>query len=282
LDGVRIETAKAVQVVELLAEGCGIRAISRLTRLDQGTILNILKTAGIHCIQLLDAKLRNLFVEQVQIDEVYSFVNCLQQNTTVEDGVRGDQYLFLALERTGKLILHWHVGKRDKVNARHFLRGLKPRIVNPFQLTTDGSVAYSGVEGGIRTVFRSGVDYGVEIKHFAADSPSTATGKGKRRENPVRCQWVKRYAEIGNPVHHNITVNHAERTNLSVRLFNKRFARKTICYSKTLENHRHSVALLIAPWNLCRVHSAHKQTPAHAHGLTDHAWTVEELILGAI
>jgi transposase-like protein len=59
LDGVRIETAKAAQVVNLLVEGVGIRAPSRLTGLDQGTILNILKTAGEHCARLLDAKIQN-------------------------------------------------------------------------------------------------------------------------------------------------------------------------------------------------------------------------------
>jgi hypothetical protein len=38
------------------------------------------------------------------------------------------------------------------------------------------------------------------------------------------------------------------------------------------------VALMIAHFNFCRVHSAHKQTPAMVAGLTDHQWTIEELI----
>jgi hypothetical protein len=66
--------------------------------------------------------------------------------------------------------------------------------------------------------------------------------------------------------------------NLSIRLFNRRFTRLTLRYSKKLANLCHSVALLIAHFNFCRVHSAHSQTLAQACGLTDHAWTVEELL----
>jgi hypothetical protein len=66
--------------------------------------------------------------------------------------------------------------------------------------------------------------------------------------------------------------------NLSVRTFNRRFTRLSIGYSKKLENHKLAVALFVAHFNFCRVHSAHKQTPAMAAKLTDHVWTVEELL----
>jgi hypothetical protein len=49
-------------------------------------------------------------------------------------------------------------------------------------------------------------------------------------------------------------------------------------FSKKLENLRHSVALLACYWNFCWLHHTTKQTPAQATGLTDHAWTVEELL----
>jgi hypothetical protein len=48
--------------------------------------------------------------------------------------------------------------------------------------------------------------------------------------------------------------------------------------SKKLANLKHSVALLVAHFNFCRKHSAHGQTPAMAAGLTDHVWTVAELL----
>ena len=49
-------------------------------------------------------------------------------------------------------------------------------------------------------------------------------------------------------------------------------------FSKILENHKHSIALLIAHFNFCRVHSAHGKTPAMAAGIADHEWTVAEIV----
>jgi hypothetical protein len=73
------------------------------------------------------------------------------------------------------------------------------------------------------------------------------------------------------------TTCHAERTNLSVRTFTRRFTRCTIGYSKKLENLKHAVALFIWHFNFSRKHSAHGQTPAQSAGLTAKAWTIEEL-----
>jgi hypothetical protein len=82
----------------------------------------------------------------------------------------------------------------------------------------------------------------------------------------------------GDPAPDMISTSYVERTNLSVRLFNRRFTRLTLGYSKKLENLKYSVALFIAHFNFCRVHSAHKQTPAMAAGLADHVWTIDELL----
>jgi hypothetical protein len=76
----------------------------------------------------------------------------------------------------------------------------------------------------------------------------------------------------------NATTAHAERTNLSVRLFNRRFTRCTLGYSKKLDNLKHAVALFVWHFNFCRKHSAHGQTPAQAASLTDHQWTIEEML----
>jgi hypothetical protein len=63
-----------------------------------------------------------------------------------------------------------------------------------------------------------------------------------------------------------------------VRLFNRRFTRLTLGYSKKLANLRHSVAILIAHFNFCRVHSTHGMTPAVAAGVTEWVWTIEEVL----
>lgn len=68
-----------------------------------------------------------------------------------------------------------------------------------------------------------------------------------------------------------------ERTNLSIRLFNRRLTRLTLGYSKKLENFKYAMALFIAHFNFCRVHGSLKQTPAMASELTNHVWTIDEL-----
>ena len=206
---------------------------------------------------------------------MYSFVNCLAQNTTADDPFRGEQYAFLAFERNSKLLLHWELGKRNGETAGTFLQGLKARTSGRFQLTSDGFASYCGkVENGVAVVFGRDIDYGIEMKHYA----QTPNCGPSRRENPVVLQWIERIPKIGNPDRSRMTINHMERQNLNMRLFNRRFTRKTLGYSKTVRNHRLALALQIAHYNFCRVHSAIKMTPAQAQGLTDHAWTVAELL----
>ncbi len=47
------------------------------------------------------------------------------------------------------------------------------------------------------------------------------------------------------------------------------------------DNHRAAVALYVAHYNLCRVHETIRMTPAMALGVTDHIWTIGELIEAA-
>jgi hypothetical protein len=51
-------------------------------------------------------------------------------------------------------------------------------------------------------------------------------------------------------------------------------------FSKTSGNHQHSFALFIFHFNFCRIHSAHKQTPAMAAKIEieNHPWTIEEML----
>jgi hypothetical protein len=74
-------------------------------------------------------------------------------------------------------------------------------------------------------------------------------------------------------------------------MFNRRFTRKTLGYSKKLRNHKLAVALQVAHFNLCRTYSALKikatetepakeQTPAMAQGITNRVRRIEELLGG--
>jgi IS1 family transposase len=271
----RVAPAIVYQVVNLLAEGVGIRAIQRLTGLNRRTVLRILEFAGERCASLLEAKVKDTKPALVEVDEIWGFVFCKQVNAAEFRNDHGDQYTYLASDRDTKLIISYLTGKRTMINTLDFIQNLKDRTSQRFQLSTDGFVCYKGYHGSlgaVRRVFKSEIDYGAEIKTYSNEV------EGQRRYSPPVCTGVRRAAWIGNPDKRFICTAHAERANLSVRLFNRRFTRLTLGYSKKLANHRHSVAIFVAHFNFCRKHSTIGQTPAQAAGLTDHKWTPEELL----
>lgn len=273
----RIDFTKAAQVVHLLCEGVGIRAIERLTQLNRRTVLNILETAGQKCASLLDSKIRGIKTEQVQVDELWAFVGCKQHNSKRSPD-EGDQYTFLAIDRASKLIISHLVGKRIKFSANDFMLDLSQRIEGRFQLSSDAFPCYTGRNGAVYRAFGEEIDYGTEIKIYH----NSREQKEYRRYSPPEMMATHRTSRIGEPDRKFINISHAERTNLSVRLFNRRQTRLTLGYSKKLANHKHAAAIFVAHFNFCRKHSAHGQSPAQAAGLTDHAWTISELVASPI
>jgi len=82
----------------------------------------------------------------------------------------------------------------------------------------------------------------------------------------------------GAPRRDRICTSFVERQNLSVRHFNKRFARLGLGWSRKLDNHKAAIALFVAAYNFCKVHSALGCTPAVGAKLAKETWTIEKLI----
>jgi IS1 family transposase/transposase-like protein len=273
LDGLRIETDKVNQVVRLLCEGVGVRAVSRLTGLHKKTILSILETVGEKCARFHDEAVRNVPTHNVETDELYSYVFCKQEHNKTRDIERGDQYTFLSFCRDSKLLISFNVGKRTREISHEHLGDLKERIANRIQLSTDNFHCYRGKRGAICSTFgEDGVDYGMLTKVYAKSL------QVKNRFSQPVCILSKKTSILGKPERDLICTSHVERQNLNIRLFNRRFTRLTLGYSKKLANLKYSVALFVCYWNWCWKHTTTNKTPAQGSGLTDHVWTVEELI----
>ena len=58
----------------------------------------------------------------------------------------------------------------------------------------------------------------------------------------------------------------------------RRFTRLTNAFSKKLENHAAMVSLYFMYYNFGRVHQTLRVTPATEAGLSDHVWSVEEIV----
>ena len=64
-----------------------------------------------------------------------------------------------------------------------------------------------------------------------------------------------------------------------MRMGMRRFTRLTNAFSKKVENLAAAVALHFMHYNFCRAHQTLQgTTPAMAAGVTDHVWTLAELV----
>jgi hypothetical protein len=69
-----------------------------------------------------------------------------------------------------------------------------------------------------------------------------------------------------------------ERQNLTIRMEIRRFARLTNAFSKKPDNHKAACAMHFAHHNLCRIHKSPGVTPAMEAGITNHVWSVRDLL----
>jgi len=79
-----------------------------------------------------------------------------------------------------------------------------------------------------------------------------------------------------------ISTSYVERWNLGLRMHLRRFTRPTNAHSKKIENHKAAIALYMAWYNFCRVHSSLRVTPAMEAGLTNHVWGLSEMLSAAV
>ena len=58
----------------------------------------------------------------------------------------------------------------------------------------------------------------------------------------------------------------------------RRFTRLTNAFSKKVENHEHMLAIYFLYYNFCRIHQTLRVTPAMEAGISNHVWTIEEMV----
>lgn len=108
--------------------------------------------------------------------------------------------------------------------------------------------------------------------------PIPTRGEGQTRYSPAECCGTRKLKVKGNSDMSEVSTSFVERQNLTMRLSMRRMTRPTNAFSKKIENQAHAVALHFMPYNFCRIHQSLRVTPAMEAGVTDHIWTVEEMI----
>src|SRR5207302_2445157 len=257
---------KQIAVISALTEGCSIRATERLTGIHRDTIMRLGVRIGDGCASLHDEMMRFVQVNRLALDELWSYVGKKQRKVKQTDPADlDDQYLFIGIDA----IISYRVGKRDSDNTVAFLADLRQRIVNRPEISSDGFSAYPDA---VERAFGLDCSFAQIIKQYHGE-PAIDTA---RRYSPGVVVGVERRWVIG--AQRKVCTSYVERGNLSVRMASRRFTRLTNGFSKKLVNHVAAVSLYVAHFNLCRVHESLRITPAMAMGITDHIWTIGELV----
>jgi IS1 family transposase len=265
-----ISQERAAMALQLLLEGNSIRSTQRITAMDQNTIMSLLVKAGEKCQALMDAKLVDLPVRDVEADEIWSYVFKKEIHKTEDAAEIGDAYCYVAMERNTKLILCHYLGKRNVPSTEHFIAKLAyATSSHPYQLTTDGFPPYVKA---VQRQLPARVHFAQLIKVYASSR------EGEQRYSPAEVKEVVPVTIMGHPKRDKICTSHIERQNLSIRMGMRRMTRLTNAFSKKWENLEAAYSLWFAYYNWSRVHKTLRVTPAMQHGLTDHVWTIAELI----
>ncbi|HWE52279.1 MAG TPA: hypothetical protein VG273_20965 [Bryobacteraceae bacterium] len=272
LGSMTVPMEKAVLALRMLLEGSSVRSVERITELHRDTILKLLVVAGEKCEKIMGRYIRNVPVQDVEVDEVWSFIGKKEKRVRPEDDQNlGDAYTFVAIERNSKLVLNIAMGKRDKMTTDSFIEGLRDAIKpgTRFQITSDGFAPY---KSSIPDTFGNRVDFAMLIKVYCA------APEGERKYSPAEVQSVEVVPVCGTPDPDRICTSIIERSNLSLRMGQRRFTRLTNGFSKKWENHWAAVTLWYTYYNFCRIHQSLRVTPAMAHEITDHQWSIAELL----
>ena len=154
--------------------------------------------------------------------------------------------------------------------AYHFMHDLSTRLANRVQLTTDGHKPYLTA---VEDAFGANIDYAMLQKIYGAVPQSPES-----RYSPAVCMGARKTIIRGTPSSNHISTSYAERQNLAMRMSIRRFTRLTNGFSKKLENHEHALAAYFMYYNFCRIHQTLRVTPAMEIGVTDHVWSIDEII----
>lgn len=273
----KLNADRRAAIIRGLVEGGSIRSVARVTGSDKDTVLRLLVEIGEFCSVYQFHALRNLPCTRVECDEIWAFCGAKQRNATKEGD--GDIWTFTAICADTKLGLSWLVGRRDGATCDRFVSDIASRLASRIQITTDGFNPYiTAVERAFKW---NGCDFAQLVKTYGQSEEM----QNHRRYSPPVCTGAIKKWVMGEPDMEKVSTSYVERSNFTMRMQMRRFTRLTNAFSKKAENHAHAVSLHFMFYNYCRPHmtltkaaKGIKTTPAMAAGLTDHVWTVEEIL----
>jgi transposase-like protein/IS1 family transposase len=273
LGDMRLPLDRALLCLSLLCEGSSVRAVERITGTEKKTILRLLVQVGEGCERLMEETIKAVPVQDVQADELWTYIQakqatCARQKIANPDA--GDAYCYIGLERTSRLVLAWHLGRRNGWDAHDFMEKLDKATAGNFQLSTDG---FNGYPNAVEYNLGARVNYAQVVKEFA-----NVGGEEGRRYAPPRLKGQEKIVVSGTPDEDRICTSHVERSNWTLRGHLRRFTRLSNGFSRKKANLRAALALYFAYYNFVKFHKSIRMTPAMKAGITRKPWSLADLL----
>ena len=225
-----------------------------------------------------DRMMVGIRTNRIECDELWAYVGHKrnpQKSKPRRSPAFGDQYTYVALASSTRAIIGYRTGKRDSATTDDFIQDLRQRVIGAPEISTDGLHHY---KPAIRDAFGKHATHGVINKTYSVTHLNVT--EASRRYSPAAVVAVERQAVMGEPEH--ISTSYVERSNLTLRMASKRFARLSNGFSKKIDCHLAAVALHVAFYNFARVHESLRTTPAMALGISNHVWSIGELLDAAL
>jgi IS1 family transposase/transposase-like protein len=318
LYGKRVSPDRLVWAVGALAEGLGIRAVARVFEVDPNTVLAWLVEAADHLKAFSHHFLHDVHVTQVQLDELYALLRAVKDGDVSEAEAlqrlaRSPRWVWAAIDPVTKLLLTLDVGDRTLAMAQRVVHQvvqvLAPGCMPLF--LTDGFKEYA-------TALLTHYGQWVQPERCQATGPMPKP-RWMPLPHLLYAQVIKtvrrrRLVRVGHRVIFGtleaiqqalaacgwqINTAFVERVNLTIRQHVAAVGRRVLTLCKGEDGLRQQLVLYHTYYNFCLPHASVRQpllqpeptngtgsakrwrpqAPAMAAGLTDHVWTLREVLL---
>jgi len=304
----RTAAEEIIDALHRCAHGQSARDIAEATGHKEETVADWIAKGGRHVTAFHQARAQNLHLERVQMDEVWGFVGKKPQHVTGEEPdpeVVGVRWVTIGLKVRSRFVVAWDIGtSRDRAFGRSFIGQIKAcSDGRPPLFESDGCAMY---ENGIRWHYKEKVPLppgehrgpgrpclrlhadvclAQVIKHHCGRR-LVKVERRIRLGDPARVAQIIRQTGCGSQVN----TSYIERFNGTLRDRVPALARQTYAFARSDPILAGQVALAIVDYAWCTYHTSlriatnesgrkwRKRTPAMAEGLTDHKWTLKEIL----
>jgi IS1 family transposase len=316
--GKQAEVELIVRVLACLAEGLGMRATARVFEVDANTVLHWLVEAAEQLTAFSAYFLCDLHVKQLQLDELYAVLSAVKEGEitaakAIKRLSRSPHWVWVAIDPVTKLLVALDVGERTQAMAQRFVHHvaqvLAPDCAPLF--LTDGFREYA-------TALLTHYGHWVQPPRRQAKGPvpkprwmplpqlfyaQVVKTTRRRRLVDVTHRVVFGTIEAVNqvlvPLGWQINTSLVERFNLSLRQHVAAIGRRVNTLCKGEAGLRQQLVLYHVYYNFVLPHASLRQplaeplathgqgsakvwqpwTPAMAAGLTDHVWSLREVLM---